>query len=455
MHFVHRNLKPTAIYITPEGVAKLTDFSNAVLATPGTDITRFDNGMIVGTPNFIAPEQVDHAHPIDCRTDMYALGALLYFAFTGQIPFADEPPEQVIQSQVSALLPNPRKFRPNLPLSVCALIERLMMKHPDHRYANWGEVISDVKRLIESKPLRRSPLLGTGLSTVTSPDRVPNDAMQHAHHTSATQPTSPATFIRLILWIALAVWLFLFGNHRLGDPYHLYEKVAKRHPAIAPYLPTLRPARHAQQSEPYPSTPLRLLPHSNSPKTAPVVSPPQTQTPPPAVKTGNAPTQTVSDTVSAFHRALANAYKQGGVRSMQELTATLPNDTSAMPQMQRIKDALAALEPLETVTARALEKVVGNEIGLIYLGKMRRVVPKTVTNGKVTLFFGEQSRDVTLAIANLDDTEKIRLLGTDLTPAQAAAACIRLLENGKHDAARPYATTADSLAPILNLLTNE
>jgi serine/threonine protein kinase len=92
---VHRDLKPSNIFLTPHG-AKLLDFGLArelpgdvarALAT-ATEITR--PGLIIGTPGYMAPEQI-LGHPVDARADLFAAGAVLYEALTGQRPFGEAP----------------------------------------------------------------------------------------------------------------------------------------------------------------------------------------------------------------------------------------------------------------------------------------------------------------------------------------------------------------------------
>ncbi len=444
--FVHRNLKPTTIHITAEGVAKLTDFGHAFLAKPGVDIDRLDGGMVVGTPNFIAPEQVDHTHGIDCRSDMYALGAVLYFALTGQIPFGDQPPEKVIRSQIEDLLPNPRTLRPDLPLSVCLLLERLLMKHPGHRYAAWGEVVADIKRLLDGKPLRRSPLLGAGLSTLAAP--AGEDAGAPAPRPApAARPAGPGGFFRFLLWMLLMAWLFLFANHRLGDPLDLYPLLRARLPGLVPYLPPSQSRPPLPPQPPATSPALRVLP----PPVSAVAAPADAVAPSPPAQPPVVPEPPPD---RALHRALADACARDGVRGLRaQLDARLAiND--ANPRLRAIRDTLGAVEPLDQMAARALERAVGREIDLIFNGKTRKVVPREVAGGKVSLFFGEQNRTVTLDLATLGDAEMIRLLKTPLEPHQAAAVALRLLETGERVAARPYAAAAGPLAPILTLLAD-
>lgn len=453
--FVHRNLKPTTIHVTLEGVAKLTDYGNAFLAKPGIDIARMDDGMIIGTPNFIAPEQVDHSHPIDYRSDMYALGAILYFAFTGQIPFGDQTPDQVIHSQIEGVLPSPRSLRPDLPFSVCSLIERLLMKHPGHRYNTWNDVVGDIKRMLNGKPLRRRPLLGTGRSTLAAP--LGNDGVTRTsrHTPAAADPSGPSGFARFLLWLLLMAWLALFANHRLGDPSDLYGRLRHHLPELAPYLPTLSPPPSQQVMD---GPRLRVLsqpapaPHPAAKAVSPATQP--SPAPVPTVQTRATPApETPSDDV--LQRTLADAYKRQGIDGLRTQVAAQLSTDANNPYLYALRDLLATLPPLDRLVTVALQQAVGQQIDLIHNGKTRKVVPQSITDGNVSLFFAEQKRTIVLPITNINDSEKIRLLGTPLTPQQAAVVCLRLIEAGKRPAARPYIDAAGPLAPVLTLLINE
>jgi len=453
--FVHRNLKPSSIHITPGGVAKLTDFGMALLAVHGADLGRMDDGMIVGTPNFLAPEQVTHTHPIDHRTDMYALGTVLYFSLTGQIPFGAEPPEQVVRSQLDATLPSPRDIRPDIPLSTCTLIERLLMKSPDHRYASWEHVATDLTSLIGGKPIRRSPLLGSGRSTLapTVAAAVPTGDAAHpgAAAADAARSRGPGGLIRLLLWLALLCWFAALANHRVGDPWGLSGKLRGRFSAwVAAALST--PA--AQEAPQQPSTPAPMAePAAAVAVPNPAPQPPRPP-PPSAIRTA-APHPLDAPPDAAFHRSLADAWKNGGIGAMQTLVGSRLATGHTHFQFRAIREALDTLESLDLLAARALDRAKDNEMDLVFQGKTRRVVPKSVGNGEVVFYFGEQKRNITLKIASITDDEKIRLLGQPLGPKQAAAVCFRLLETNNRQAARERAAQAGPLAPVLALLAGD
>src|SRR5262249_27696674 len=136
-NIVHRDLKPDNVLLSGSGApsVKLADLG---LALPGYGARISRAGLIVGTASYMAPEQA-LGQPVDGRTDLYALGVLLYQLTTGRLPFAADDPLAVVSQHVHAPVVPPRVLRPDLPRKLEAVILRLLQKNPDDRFANARE----------------------------------------------------------------------------------------------------------------------------------------------------------------------------------------------------------------------------------------------------------------------------------------------------------------------------
>jgi serine/threonine protein kinase len=149
---VHRDIKPSNLLLTREGQVKLLDLGLARLA-PGADggsvSTMTASGTVIGTPDFLAPEQARRSHDVDIRADLYSLGCTLYFLLTGRVPFAGGTiAEKLVQHQLDE--PEPvEQLRPDVPPSLAAVVRKLMAKKPEQRYQSPAEVAEALSRNIE------------------------------------------------------------------------------------------------------------------------------------------------------------------------------------------------------------------------------------------------------------------------------------------------------------------
>ncbi len=140
---VHRDVKPSNVMLQPapsggdqELRAVLTDFGIAKILTGTGDITRV--GMLIGTPDYMAPEQIHAANAVDARADVYALGVMLFLMLTGQLPFTGDIPGEVVLAHLHHSVPDPRALLPELPAKVAMAIIRALAKDPAERYQTAG-----------------------------------------------------------------------------------------------------------------------------------------------------------------------------------------------------------------------------------------------------------------------------------------------------------------------------
>ncbi len=140
---VHRDVKPSNLLLTPKGQVKILDLGLAMLNNDpaGDDINRVTHaGLVLGTPDFLAPEQAQNPLGVDIRADVYALGATLFYILTGKVPFEGPTPTDKLIQHITAPPPSLLQHIPDAPPHLEAVIKWLMAKRPQDRPQTPAEV---------------------------------------------------------------------------------------------------------------------------------------------------------------------------------------------------------------------------------------------------------------------------------------------------------------------------
>lgn len=140
MGLVHRDIKPANCMVTRNEVVKLLDMGLARLIDDEASLTLENNENVLGTADYLAPEQALNSHKADARADIYSLGCTLYFLLTGHPPFPEGTiSERLLKHQVEQA-PSIFKDRPDAPSTLITICNRMMAKKPDDRYQSAAEV---------------------------------------------------------------------------------------------------------------------------------------------------------------------------------------------------------------------------------------------------------------------------------------------------------------------------
>ncbi|MHC4608269.1 MAG: protein kinase domain-containing protein, partial [Planctomycetota bacterium] len=155
----HRDLKPANIFVTVDGEPKIGDLGVAHLLTEDTRLTQ--TGTVIGTPLYMAPEQVE-GRPADVspRTDVYALGVILYRLLAGEVPHTGRTAVEVYEKILHREPARPRSVARGVSRDLETICLKAMEKEPQRRYADGSELADDLARYLERKPIAaRAPTL--------------------------------------------------------------------------------------------------------------------------------------------------------------------------------------------------------------------------------------------------------------------------------------------------------
>ena len=197
---VHRDVKPSNVFLTPTDVAKIGDFGIARLERPDATLTL--TGQTFGSPPYMAPEQATGGK-VDARADLYSLGCVLFQMLVGRRPFSGDDAVSLAYQHVHSTPPRVDSLVPTVPVELGALVAGLMAKDPDDRPASAEEV----QRALGSVPTE--PIATTTTSTAVLPRR----AQELRQRRKPWWPMA-AGIVGVVALLALLIALLAGGNPR-------------------------------------------------------------------------------------------------------------------------------------------------------------------------------------------------------------------------------------------------
>ena len=164
---IHRDIKPDNIMFTRHGEVKLADLGIAKNEEEDVSLTR--NDIMIGTPAYLSPEQIEDPKTVDIRSDIYSLGATLYEMLTGAPPYAGKTTYDILQKMIAETIVDPRKKNPHVSAVTARIVMKMLHKNPARRYQTPAALLKVLNSILQRysaadiQGIMRSAILGTDL----------------------------------------------------------------------------------------------------------------------------------------------------------------------------------------------------------------------------------------------------------------------------------------------------
>ena len=279
---LHRDVKPSNVLLAKDGNIYLADFGLARMAQSGESTLSSD--MVMGTPQYISPEQAMGKSDLDQRTDLYSFGVMLYEMVVGRVPFNADTPFAIIHDHIYSPLPLPRKVNPNVPEQVERVLLKALAKERLDRFEEASQLVSAFKEAWTEAGI---PMQGTFIRVSQAaraaekpdappPPALPSDAVAAAEPVPEAIPARAEGTVRgvapgggesrpnrsawgwasvgLVILLCLGLFAFARSNRLFG---RFLTGISNRAPTVAataiPQLPPTEIPQNTQQP-PHPMT---------------------------------------------------------------------------------------------------------------------------------------------------------------------------------------------------------
>jgi serine/threonine protein kinase len=438
---IHRNLKGSTIRYDSRGIAKITDFSLAVISSKDFDSSIIDKGHILGSPSFLSPEQSRADETIAPQSDMYALGALLYYLATGKAPFSEHNGSEILNAHLLSQLSPPHLKNAKLPAIFSKLLHKLMMKDPAYRYKNWEEIQHDLHSIIAHREpvclhlnLKHASTIKPDFTEKITADEQPvykiktkkrNEYLssmqdKHVSHHHEADKKSQQLKTQLICWAGLALWfvaLFWFRAVIQTTPVAQQKPDNQSNSVIdSPGSQELTPSQAGPTS----------ANSSNSAKSSTKINKKISQKMP-------------TELMQTLAKALANNSPASAIN-------TLRNATEDFSEKNEVLALLIEIPSSDQLVTQHLLNNTGKSLVMNFKGKPRKVIPKGVKNNIVQL--EAKGRSIDLNISKLNIEQKINWINPPANTAENIATLLLYLQKGDTKQARKYADKCGLLTEV-------
>jgi serine/threonine-protein kinase len=154
---VHRDVKPGNILITADAQVKVTDFGIAQAMSSEDQLA--EDGLVMGTATYFSPEQAEGA-AVDGRSDVYALGVVMYEMLVGRPPYIGDTPLEVSTQHVHGVVTPPTQVNPTVPRDLEAIVMKTLSRSPEQRYPTADELRADLLRFVDGQPVHAAGAVG-------------------------------------------------------------------------------------------------------------------------------------------------------------------------------------------------------------------------------------------------------------------------------------------------------
>jgi serine/threonine-protein kinase len=210
----HRDIKPGNILITKDGSVKVADFGIARAWDDSEELTR--TGAVIGTATYFSPEQAQ-GHAADGRSDIYALGIVLYEMLTGSPPFSGESPVAVAYQHVSEIAAPPSAANPDVDLALDRIVMRALEKSPTNRYQTADDLRQDLLRYLQGAPVAAAdPEGATRVMSPPPPTVPPEEAYRQVASPLEPSRTPWSVWIGSVALLVVAIAAFFFVAQSLN-----------------------------------------------------------------------------------------------------------------------------------------------------------------------------------------------------------------------------------------------